>query len=210
MIFHNRKISIYQPLAVLGILITFLLPLISCSNNPTEPANVKDNSYLPLAVGNNWIYGFENNYFGNNFSWTVVQINGDTALLERPQSVGTQCESITIVQKGAEYLVQVATDQWDPFYRFIPDSSWIHRSPFDCDDFLIFKAFIENSTIVTPAGNFNNCLRLERQTNSDCSDAGVMVEWWAPGVGLVKWEELNFYAGGPIVGHLVSYHLYNR
>ena len=32
-----------------------------------------------------------------------------------------------------------------------------------------------------------------------------MVEWWAPNVGLVRWEELNFYAGGPIRFELISY-----
>jgi len=43
---------------------------------------------------------------------------------------------------------------------------------------------------------------------SNCADAGTMVEWWAPGVGLVRWDELNYYAGGPITIYLKSYKIY--
>lgn len=39
----------------------------------------------------------------------------------------------------------------------------------------------------------------------ECDDGPTMVEWWAPGVGLVRWEELNFYAGGPLTFNLVDF-----
>ncbi len=38
-----------------------------------------------------------------------------------------------------------------------------------------------------------------------CTDAGTTMEWWALGVGLVRWDELNFYAGTPIRFLLVDY-----
>jgi hypothetical protein len=36
---------------------------------------------------------------------------------------------------------------------------------------------------------------MERLAIVHCTDAGVIYEWWADNVGLVKWEELNFWAG---------------
>ena len=81
----------------------------------------------------------------------------------------------------------------------------MHRDPWECDDGAVLVAVEEPDTVVTPGGAFPDCIRIERTTPASCSDAGTTTEWWAPGVGLVKWEELNFYAGGPLTFRLVSY-----
>lgn len=204
----NDRFDVHSQLIISGLMTIAMLTLSACSDeNPVDPTRT-NSSYFPLAVGNHWLYGMEDPVYGDNFSWTVVQMNGDTALVERPWlDVGPQFQPVTVVQDGPDYLVRVGESQWDLFYRFMPDSTWAHRSPFDCDDHLVFKTTLDTTTIVTPAGSFRNTLKLERQTTANCADAGVMYEWWAPGVGLVKWEELNFYAGGPITGHLIQYHL---
>ncbi|MEE9609924.1 MAG: hypothetical protein V3W19_01665 [Desulfatiglandales bacterium] len=185
--------------------------LIACGDKKiTSPPDDENRSYFPLAVGNNWVYTWEDSYFGDNFSWAVVQVDGDTALIERPYADGPQFIPITVIQEGAEYYIKVAESKYEQFYRFMPDSTWTHRRPFDCDDSLLFRAVKDTTTIVTPAGSFSNCLKIERLSTSRCDDAGIMFEWWAPGVGMVKWEELNFYGGGPITGYLLSYHLEDR
>lgn len=92
-----------------------------------------------------------------------------------------------------------------PFYRFSVGASWIHRDPWECDDGAEFTTVEEPDPIVTPAGTFHDCIRIERRTAANCTDAGTTFEWWAPGVGLVRWEELNFYAGGPVTFNLVDY-----
>lgn len=35
--------------------------------------------------------------------------------------------------------------------------------------------------------------------------AGTTIEWWAPGVGLVAWEELAYYGDGPARCELTGY-----
>lgn len=42
-----------------------------------------------------------------------------------------------------------------------------------------------DETVVTPAGTFTGCTRLDYQIN--CTDAGVRSEWLAPGVGVVQY-----------------------
>lgn len=208
--FRNYITGVKSMLIMIGLMIATSLVLVSCSRkNPIEPTDTKDNSYFPLSVGNNWLYGWEDSFYGDNFSWTIVQMNGDTALVERPYADGPQFVPITVIQEGTDYLIKTATSTYELYYRFIPDSTWTHRRPYECDDYLIFKAVLDTTTIVTPAGSFSNCLKIVRQSTSNCVDAGIAVEWWAPGVGLVKWEEINFYAG-VLTGYLISYHLIDR
>jgi hypothetical protein len=38
----------------------------------------------------------------------------------------------------------------------------------------------------------------------DGDDVGTMVEWSAPGVRLAAWDELSYYAGGPLTFSLTS------
>ena len=92
-----------------------------------------------------------------------------------------------------------------PFYRFSAGASWEHRDSWECDDGPTLVVLEEPSPIVTPAGTFSQTIHIERQTPATCADAGTTKEWWAPNVGLVQWEELNFYAGGPLTFYLTDY-----
>jgi hypothetical protein len=51
-----------------------------------------------------------------------------------------------------------------------------------------------------PAGTFRGVVRLD--FSSPCADAGLESEWFAPGVGLIRRQELSF--AGPVVSELVS------
>lgn len=104
-----------------------------------------------------------------------------------------------------EPLPRAGRDAGGPYYRFVVGASWTHRDGWDCDDGSRWVAVLEPAPVVTPAGTFLHCLRLERRTSATCDDAGTMTEWWAPNVGLVRWDELNFFAGGPLTYHLVDY-----
>jgi hypothetical protein len=94
-----------------------------------------------------------------------------------------------------------------PYDRFPVVSSRVRRDPWECDDGPDLATVAEPNPVVTPAGTFEDCTRVERRTAATCIDAGTMIEWWAPGVGLVNWEELNFYAGGPPAFYLIDFTL---
>lgn len=161
--------------------------------------------YFPLAVGNSWTYAPEDPVFGDPFPWTVTERRGDTVALVRPWE-GSHQRSVTLLDRGSEVDMLMESGQFAPFYRFAADTPWVHRDPWECDDGAqMVVAVVEPEPLVTPAGTFRACLRIERRSQASCTDAGTMVEWWAPGVGLVRWEALNYYAGGPIWFELTDY-----
>lgn len=69
-----------------------------------------------------------------------------------------------------------------------------------CVDGSQVKIVSDSETVEVPAGKFENCLLLEFENN--CMDAGVVKQWFAPGIGLVKQVDDSF--AGPITIELVS------
>ncbi len=175
---------------------------LGCRGTATGPAG--DLRFFPLAVGNSWVYAPEDSFFGQPIEWRVADRQGDTVRLVRPAG-GSHPGTITMLDHGSQVDLLVGDEGFQPFYAFEPGASWVRRDPWECDDGAVVMALEEPNTVVTPAGAFSGCLRIERRTTVSCTDAGTTMEWWAPGVGLVKWEELNFYAGGPLTFRLVSY-----
>lgn len=175
--------------------------LTGCGDNGTEPPG--SSNYFPLTVGNTWTYAPEDPIFGQPFEWRVTGRQQDTVRMERPAG-GSHSGPVTLLDRGSE-IDLLAGEEVAPFLRFTVGSTWEHRDPWECDDGATFTVLVEPDPIVTPAGTFSNTIRIERQTTASCDDAGTMMEWWAPDVGLVRWDELNFYAGGPLSYLLVSY-----
>lgn len=176
--------------------------LLACEEPGTGPE--VQTVLFPLEVGNQWTYEPENLAFGEPFEWTVAERTGDTVLLSRPPA-GSHPGPVQLLDDIEEIGLVDQDGGVLPFYRFSPGETWTHRDPWECDDGLTFRAVEEPNPVVTPAGTFENTLRIERMTTASCTDAGTMVEWWAPDVGLVRWEELNFYAGGPLTFYLTDY-----
>ena len=173
-----------------------------CGETSTAPRS--DLQFFPLAVGNTWEYAPDDPTFGESFEWIVTDRRGDTVELLRPRG-GSHPGAVTLMDHVSRVDLLLDGERSAPFYRFTPGASWVHRDPWECDDDATVLAVEEPNTVVTPAGAFAHCLRVERRTPASCTDAGTMEEWWAPGVGLVQWEELNFYAGGPVTFRLVGY-----
>ncbi|MBL8150947.1 MAG: hypothetical protein JNN15_13555 [Blastocatellia bacterium] len=59
---------------------------------------------------------------------------------------------------------------------------------------------VGTETVSVAAGNFENCVKIEFEHG--CMDAGIIAQWFAPNVGLVKQTESSF--AGPITSELVS------
>lgn len=172
----------------------------------TEPGSLP---YFPLAAGNTWTYAPDNAMYGQPFQWRVTARHGDTVSLARPAGL-SHPGPVTLLDGTGAIDVLLNGEGFVSFYRFAVDATWVHRDPWECDDGATLTVFEEPDPIVTPAGTFNDCIRIERRTTASCTDAGTTMEWWAPGVGLVRWDELNFYAGVPVSYRLISYDLQNR
>ena len=169
-------------------------PEAGCATDPGE--------FFPITMGSYWIYAYE--LSADSLLWQVIAHVGDTAVIDRPgNSSMPHGGPLTVRLSGDGVELNLSGEGWVEYYHFLPGRSWVHRDPFDCDDFGVYRAERENGMVSTPAGSFFNCLRIERSDYFGCADAGTTREWWAPGVGLVKWEELTI--AGPRYGMLTSY-----
>ncbi|MES2661200.1 MAG: hypothetical protein V4689_21450 [Verrucomicrobiota bacterium] len=55
---------------------------------------------------------------------------------------------------------------------------------------------LEKGTVKVPAGTFRDCIRLRFTIGVDAAGAEVGEEWWAKGVGLVKWKGISGGSAG--------------
>lgn len=179
-----------------------LVALAACGDSTTGPND--STRYFPMDVGNRWTYAPENPFFGDPFQWQVTERLEDTVTLVRPVG-GSHPGPVQLLDRLDVIDLILEDEENARFYQFAAGSSWVHRDPWECDDGPTFAVAWESEPVVTPAGTFTDCLRIERRTPATCTDAGTTVEWWAPEVGLVQWEELNFYAGGPLRFHLIDF-----
>jgi hypothetical protein len=143
--------------------------------------------YWPLDPGNRWTYVMEEGSKGSGYVVYVMGLEGDVYLLNFNGTeirVGGLPDALDIELPG-EGMV--------PYYRF-QESSWLHRDFRGCDDKATITAAPEGETIETPAGTFENCLRLD-YSGAGCMDAGKTSEWWSLDVGCVKWTQQSI--GGP-------------
>lgn len=185
-----------------GSVVLAILLLTACGDAPTGPE--ESVRYFPLTLGDTWSYAPEDPSFGDTVEWRVTERIGDTVTVLRPPGP-SHPGPITLIDGVDVIDLLLPGREKRPFYRFIGDGTWVHHDPWECDDGSTWIAMEEPEPIATPAGTFEHTLRLERRTAATCSDAGTMVEWWAPEVGLVRWDELNFFAGGPITFELVTW-----
>ncbi|NIT55587.1 MAG: hypothetical protein GWN00_04925 [Aliifodinibius sp.] len=156
--------------------------------------------YFPLEIGNYWVYS----HFGDSLIWMVMQRQGNVAQL----SISYHDNPIIVRDRGDELDIELADGNWGLYYRFLPESIWIHRDFWECNDSTIVEVIPEIESIITPAGVFHDCLRIERNGPDPCMDAGTITEWWALNVGLVKRIELTI--AGPVIMELLDYSVQSK
>lgn len=99
-------------------------------------------------------------------------------------------------------VVEKTKDKKFIWYKFAT-TEWtmaLSQEGVACTEGAKIKIVSHNETVQVPAGTFQNCLKLEFTTN--CNDAGVEAQWFAPGVGLVKQTESTF--GGILTSELIK------
>jgi len=147
--------------------------------------------YFPVTLGSYWVYEYD--IPSDSLFWQVTARTGDTATIDRSGMLGwSHGGPIAVRLNGDGVDLDLPGEGWSEFYHFTAGRSWVHRDPFSCDDFGVYHAERETAAVVTPAGTFFDCLRISCGGYPGCSDAGTTIEWWAAGVGLVKWEQNSF------------------
>jgi hypothetical protein len=176
--------------------IGFILGCLVVASALLLPARVeaKVASIWPLAEGNFWVY--QNTRFGGETRWEVTCRELGVACLD----VGFDTYRLQDLGNGTN--IELGDEGFVLFYDFTADSAFVHRDPFTCNDGVRVTVTFETEDIVTPAGTFPGCLRLDFD-GSLCSDAGTFAEWWAPGIGMVRRLEDNIT--GALTLDLVDY-----
>ena len=159
-------------------LFLFLLWLAAGSAAASLRAEVS--TYFPLEKGNFWIYTPNRN--SETFRTDVIRRTGNVVEVMSKQYTTIYSD------RGSEIDIQLPKEGFLLFRRFIPNSTWDYQGVSNCNNGPV-AVDTAKEPIVTRAGNFEKCLHL--RFSKACSDGGLVEEWWAPNVGLVKWTQDN-------------------
>ena len=184
---HSRSLTwSLVTLVLLGAagLVRAQLPPRSRTLQLRRPAN-----YLPLAVGNSWTYAIE----GRAASGTVT--------VRVTKSVETAGQQYFRLEGFTPQPALVRADSQGRLLEFRPDSGtehlwydfgaaegtiWMPELPHACLG--AAKLAFRHSDVAVPAGDFNDALVI-RYGATNCADAGIQEEVFAPNVGLIRRTE---------------------
>jgi len=161
--------------------------------------------HFPLQAGNQWSYTKKGP--GGDEAWQVAVVTrADGGTASELQGYFGSTHTVCSATSGTVHEVTADTSGDSMWYDLGAPvgSAWrIHLDPSDRD----LPSCIDGSTITigsrtehadVPAGSFDNVIRVDY--TSPCSDAGLMAEWFAPSVGLIKRMEQSF--AGPVTSVL--------
>jgi len=162
------------------------------------------NQYFPQQVGNEWTYRKTGRLAGEGAGWTnkITQKEGD--FFQHSNYWGDGVVRWVRTTANAT-VVERARGNPPVWYRFANtlQKEWTVQLAVEgpaCVNGSTAHVASRNETVQVPAGTFQNCIKLEFRSN--CNDAGINEQWFAPGVGLVKQTEDTI--GGPLISELVS------
>lgn len=162
---------------------------------------IGQNSPFPLAPGNRW------EYLRGGETWTaeVVHSPQSSALRRVHELVGYHGPGSRALLAEGPLGTVVETDPgpgrdrlWYLFSAPI-GLRWTFEGGSGCVEGSRVAVAARRERVVVPAGEFEDAIRLE--FHSPCLDAGLLAEWFAPGVGLIRREENSI--AGPVVSELV-------
>lgn len=169
-------------------------------------------SYYPLAVGNHWVYSRRGP--AGVDGWKVVVSDFRKAPNGHRYFVlnGYFGETARLVRRGlrdnvGEFNPGSNTDHLWYLLGAPVGTSWRMElepvddagTPGDCVNGSRLAIVSRSERLEVPAGSFANVVHVRFQP--PCADAGILEEWFAPGVGLVRRVENSF--AGPVVSDLV-------
>jgi hypothetical protein len=188
---NNIKIKLYFVI-VFGLYVLYSGSVFSQEN--------KDSSYFPLALGNQWIYIPD--HFTSPDTVTIIDtqtVNGKIYYAFKHNNVS----AYYWYRKDNDkiYIVDSVTDRIMPsnfkesmIYDFSANlrDKWdvqLKDIYFSCDFNGIITLENKKDTLSLPAGKFKDCYSFSRVVL--CRDAGIIMEWYSPGVGLISYHSEN-------------------
>lgn len=131
---------------------------------------------------------FENSRFGSK---TTIQTDGESGNWKHYKNFGGLGKIWVWAHPNAERVYVYSQDKGThqllaDFNARVGSTNRIDLGPCNYGDVVLGA---KNVVIVTPAGKMDNCTRLDLRTS--CSDAGVTSIFFKPGVGIVRYTELN-------------------
>lgn len=181
-------------------LAVLLLPLFLAGEGASLRPTLRPASYFPLAPGTTWVYqvsgvGGGERQVTAQAGVVPVASAGAAVLLE-----GYFPGPARLVRSFAGKVEEIASSG-EAFLWYLLASpegtSWTLRLaslPQDrvlpCTDGARLTLASRRETLTVPAGTFENVILIRWET--PCRDAGIVAEWFAPGVGLVQREEASF------------------
>jgi hypothetical protein len=164
-------------------------------------ADEPQSDYFPQHSGNEWVYRKTGRLAGENAGWTNKITDKVGTSYRHNNFFGDNVPHIVRVNKRGTILEKDKDNRY-VWYKFANTGQWTlnlatEGSP--CINDSRVKVVSTTETVQVPAGTFRNCIKLVFETN--CMDAGISEQWFAPGVGLIKQTEESI--GGIITSELI-------
>lgn len=177
----------------------FLCTVIAGQEAALRPT-LRPASYFPLQPGTTWVYqvhgvGGGERQVTAKADLLPLSFAGGAVLLE-----GYFPGSLRQVRSFAGKVEEISATG-EPFLWYLLDApegtSWTLRLAslpqqrvLPCTDGARLTLVSRRETLTVPAGSFEKVVLIRWET--PCRDAGIVAEWFAPGVGLVQREEVSF------------------
>ena len=148
-------------------------------------------NYFPLAVGNSWTYAVEGRFASGDVAVQVteaVEVEGRQYFVL--EGYTPQPALVRLTSQGRLVELRRASGTEHLWYDFtaVEGTIWTSELPHPCLGEA--KLASRRSEVETPRGSTNNGLVI-RYGPTNCADAGIQEEAFAPGIGLVRRTELT-------------------
>ncbi len=169
---------------------------------PIKAESTDASVYFPQNLGDEHVYRKSGKLAKSNDGWTDKITDKKGKNFTHSNFWGDGISRNLKLNKKFN-VVEKAKDKKFVWYKFADTSEWtikLSQEGLPCLEGAKIKVVSHAETVQVPAGSFQNCLKLAFATN--CEDAGIVEQWFAPNVGLVKQTESTI--GGLLVSELVK------
>ncbi len=181
--------------------ISFTLCLLFCHLAYSQ--NEKDTSFYPLALGNQWTYvSIDDSSVATETVADTQRVNGrlyyGIAFKPSPPAIWLRKDSDRVFIAPTLAIQPDTTDiKENVIFNFSAgvNEQWSVHLPFsglgDCDYDGTITLSSKKDSVTTSSGIYRNCINFVHST--PCSDVGRVTEWFARGVGRVRYYEYTFW-----------------
>lgn len=153
---------------------------------------VDSSTFFPQNVGDERTYQKVGKLAKANNTWTDKIASKKGRFFSHSNFWGDNVNR-ELKMNNKSQLIERAKDKKFVWYKLDDTAVWtmaLSQEGIPCNEGAKIKVASRSEIVEVPAGTFQNCLKLEFTTN--CNDAGVEAQWFAPNVGLVKQTESTF------------------